>query len=180
MQTNRDWLNNLASTDVSALNAWMDAEHVEDANGTLDALSDGLDAKSGDCTDSREKLEADVRKLYSYSTSTLLYPPSANKTTDYIRSVSVDTVLGWLDRQAAITRADDEDICDTCEWPSLAEYDQEAHDRIAELQADNAVLLDANARLQRSLAEASEECEAYREKFGEALDYAAAILNLEL
>lgn len=54
-------------------------------------------------TDTREKLEADIRKLYTHSTSTLMYPPSANKTTDYIKSVSVDTVLGWLDRQSAIT-----------------------------------------------------------------------------
>ena len=53
--------------------------------------------------DTREKLEADIRKLYSYRTSTLIYPTSPKKTTDYIKSVSVDTVLGWLDRQAAIT-----------------------------------------------------------------------------
>ena len=53
--------------------------------------------------DTREKLEADIRKLYSHSTVTLMYPQSANKTTDYIGPISVDTVLGWLDRQAAIT-----------------------------------------------------------------------------
>ena len=101
MTTNIEWLYSLASTDASALNAWFDSEHVEGANGTSDALSDGLGAKSCDCTDSREKLKA-----------------------------------------------------------------------------ENALLLDANARLQRSLAEASEERESCREKFGEALDYAAAILRL--
>lgn len=56
-----------------------------------------------DFADSREKLEADVRKHYAYSTTTLLYPPSANKTTDMLRSLPIDTVVGWLDRQAAIT-----------------------------------------------------------------------------
>lgn len=29
MTSNREWLNGLATSDVSALNAWMDAEHVE-------------------------------------------------------------------------------------------------------------------------------------------------------
>lgn len=54
--------------------------------------------------DSREKLEADVRKHYAYSTTTLMYPPSANKTTDMLGALPVDTVIGWLDRQAAITQ----------------------------------------------------------------------------
>ena len=53
--------------------------------------------------DSREKLEADVRKHYAYSTTTLMYPPSANKTTDMLHALPVDTVIGWLARQAAIT-----------------------------------------------------------------------------
>lgn len=53
--------------------------------------------------DSREKLEADVREHYAYSNTTLMYPPSANKSTDMLRALPVDTVIGWLDRQAAIT-----------------------------------------------------------------------------
>lgn len=60
--------------------------------------------------DTREKLESDVRKHYAYSTTTLMYPPSANKTTDMLSALPVDTVIGWLDRQAAIDRKEFETI----------------------------------------------------------------------
>ena len=53
--------------------------------------------------DSREKLEADVRKHRSHTTSTSMYPPSAVKRTDWLAPMPMDTVLGWLDRQEAIT-----------------------------------------------------------------------------
>ena len=71
-----------------------------------------------DFDDSREKLEADVRKRYTYTVSTAMWPPSANKHTDMV-SAPIDTVLGWLDRQVAITRAevfgDGEFDCMTCD-----------------------------------------------------------------
>ena len=47
--------------------------------------------------DGREKLEADVQKHFTHRTSTAMWPPSANKTTDWIL-VSMETILGWLDR----------------------------------------------------------------------------------
>lgn len=53
--------------------------------------------------DTREKLEADVRGYYSHTVSTLVWPPEKNKSTDVLM-VPEDTVLSWLDRQAAITR----------------------------------------------------------------------------
>ena len=58
-----------------------------------------------DFDDSREKLEADVRKCYTHTVTTAMWPPSANKHMDMV-SVPIDTVLGWLDRQAAITHAE--------------------------------------------------------------------------
>ena len=65
--------------------------------------------------DSREKLDAEVRKwcgMYAYQ---------------------ADMVWVWLNRQAAIT---ERELCKQCEWPSLASQpDQEAYDRIADLQA---------------------------------------------
>lgn len=60
-----------------------------------------LDAEEREI-DSREKLEADVQKHFTHRTSTAMWPPSANNVTDWV-SVSMETVLGWLDRQAAIT-----------------------------------------------------------------------------
>ena len=55
--------------------------------------------------DSREKLEADVMEYYTHTTSTAMWPDSANIKTKWI-SVSMDKVCGWLDRQAAITKAE--------------------------------------------------------------------------
>ena len=51
--------------------------------------------------DSREKLEADVLKYYTHTTSTLMWPEEANIKTKWV-SVSMDTVLEWLDRAADI------------------------------------------------------------------------------
>ena len=67
---------------------------LTDDDSTTELLSDEVD--------SREKLEADVLKYYTHTVSTAMWPPSANKHTDMV-SVSMDDVLGWLDRQAAIT-----------------------------------------------------------------------------
>ena len=52
--------------------------------------------------DTREQLEADIRKCITYVERTLMYPDSANKTTEVLRT-TVESVIGWLDRQAAIT-----------------------------------------------------------------------------
>lgn len=60
--------------------------------------------------DSRERLEADVQKHFTHRTSTAMWSPSANKATDWL-SVSMEAVLGWLDRQAAITERHWMEIC---------------------------------------------------------------------
>lgn len=79
------------------------------ANGTVFELSGNLDTQSraeiedADMSDSREKLEADVLKYYTHTTSTLMWPDDANIKTKWV-SVSMGTVLEWLDRQEAITK----------------------------------------------------------------------------
>lgn len=98
-----------------------------------------MSEKSADCVrdggemselehDTREKLEEDVRKHYAYSTTTLMYPPSANKSTDMLSALPVDTVIGWLDRQAAITKKACVDF-----WQEIAEDRDRAQAKCAEL-----------------------------------------------
>lgn len=95
---------------------WLMAPHVDDESCRQDAdqrecSETPLASKwrSNDAqSDSREKLEADVRKNYSYTVTTLMYPPSANKNTDMLKALPVDTVIGWLDRQAAIIERETE------------------------------------------------------------------------
>ena len=99
MTTNREWLYGL---DVADLAAWFDAEH----GGVTTS-----DSRQIDGMDSREQLEADVLKYYTHTVSTAMWPPSANKHTDMV-SVSMNDVLGWLDRQAAITRRE----CENAAW----------------------------------------------------------------
>lgn len=127
MTTNQEWLFSLTLEEYLK---WMESEHHEPKNdvsgygadfNVVEPNFDNIKAVEMDASrfeavemdasrlvarepDSREKLEADVCKHYAYSTTTLMYPPSANKTTDMLRALPVDTVIGWLDRQAAITK----------------------------------------------------------------------------
>ena len=129
--------------------------------------------------DSREKLEADVRKYYSHTVSTLLFPPSANKTTDMLMSLPVDTVLGWLDRQEEITKGE---WCTERGWWDSAEectrvtaQCHEKDERIAELQAEIAKRDKGIARLKRQRDEARAERDMWRMRCGELLDAAHGI-----
>ena len=71
--------------------------------------------------DSREQLEADVRQYANPSGGTNNFGACWEK-----------KILEFLDRQESIT---ERELCKQCEWPSLAaQPDQEAYDRIAELQ----------------------------------------------
>lgn len=70
-------------------------------NDTL-APENGVTCNNIEANDTREQLEADVRKCITSFQRTLMYPDSANKTTEII-TTTVDTVFGWLDRQEAIT-----------------------------------------------------------------------------
>ena len=99
---------------ISRFDAQKSAENAESGATTGDMRN--FDAT----VDTREKLEADILKYYTHSTSTVMFPPSVNIVTKYI-SVSLDMVLGWLNRQAAITERECHDgWCYEC---------QDAHDR---------------------------------------------------
>ena len=113
---------------------------IQEVESTIELLSDG--------TDSREKLEADVLKYYTHTVSTAMWPPSANKHTDMV-SVSMDMVLEWLDRQAAITEH---------EWEIEQAY--------------------INGGYKEQIAELNTERDLYREKLSRALDLAHEIERL--
>lgn len=126
MTTNRDWLFSLPLEDQYA---WMNAEHQERAlDGDAEPESE----------DSRERLEAEIE---SYSAFGIM------------DTITLDMVIGWLDRQAAITRMD----CAKCA-EGMGAY------------ADG--LCDP---LKERIAELTAERERYREKFGKCIDYADAI-----
>ena len=103
--------------------------------------------------DTREQLEADIRAWH--------------RDTPFATKPSVQTLLGWLDRQAAIT---ERELCKKCEWPLLAALpDREAYDRIAELEADNERLRDVARKqaesfkgIEEELAKADGTCNTLR------------------
>ena len=103
-----------------------------------------VDADEHDCqygevkdADTREKLESDVMNYYTHTVSTALWPDSANKKTKYV-NVSNDQVLGWLDRQKAITEREQAERIHQLEaerdkWMTHAET---GFERIKELEAE--------------------------------------------
>ena len=125
------------------------------------------DAAKGDIRDfddSREKLEADVRKY-------LNYPSDCRAVYDY------NAVIGWLDRQAAITKNEvmvhyrDE----------LSRRDKREKELQAALDQQRAATANANdlwGRTRDELAAVKAEREAYRSLFGKSLDLADEIRAL--
>lgn len=86
------------------LESMADSSAEADSLGNL--IADEIDASKLETVpvyDTREQLEADVHNFYTHTVSTAMWPPSANKKTDMLCALPVDTVIGWLDRQAAIT-----------------------------------------------------------------------------
>ena len=143
-----------------------DTQNVTDDRETAET-SNNYEA---DVTDSREKLEAEIRGKVAYGTSTLLYPPSANKVTQYLPSLSLGTVLGWLDRQAAITDA---------EWNREVDEHREAVERRAnELQEQVDRLTAERDNLAADLLTCNREREQLRKHLGIALDHAHDICAL--
>lgn len=139
-----------------------DAEDVEDAFCILDA------------TDARKKLEADVR-----ATASAIYEKGRIdgdlRDTEPVR-IGFEWITGLLDRQAAIT---ERKLCKGCDWPYLAaQPDQEAYDRIAELEAELEKRDKGIARLKAQRDEARAEREALRKKLGGAISHAQAIAGL--
>lgn len=123
-----------------------------------------------DEVDSREKLEADVRKNYSYTVTTLMYPPSANKSTDMLKAVPVDTVIGWLDRQAAIIEREWQESNDRL-IDTMRTTSEQYREKIAELQTR---VDELTAQLHVSNAERAR----LRECLGTATDHAHDLLTL--
>ena len=80
---NKEWLERLAHDAPDELAAWFDAEHVEPNDGIKPESV--VRADSMDANDSREKLEDDVGFIVKE---------------DF---VTYKSIIGWLDRQAAIT-----------------------------------------------------------------------------
>ena len=107
--------------------------------------------------DTRAKLEADI----------------CAKLNDMARfSWRVDGIMkqakGWLDRQAAITRAECDkpnwDYCETCEQLKAMQ------DKIAELKADNDYLRDRNEKLDYEVREWKGEAKTQRNNFEQATE----------
>ena len=124
--------------------------HTDSMKLTPDEIEEAIESYG---QDSRDKLEAEVRSHYAYTVSTLMYPDSLNKKTDMLGHLPVDTVIGWLDRQAAITRR--ERMC-----PGYEAYSHRCryHDQDFELNdATVSRLKRENANLRRKVAELEDE-----------------------
>ena len=127
MTTNRDWLFSLP---LEEQYAWMNAEHQD---GTLDGDTEPENE------DSRERLEAEIESYSAF---------------DIMDTITLDMVIGWIDRQAAITEQEIE------------------HDLM--LAGRMAVEVE-----RKRIAELTAEREQYRTLFGMALDWAHEITMLE-
>lgn len=153
----------------------------------------GRSTNQPELSDTRDELLADIRKHYAYTMRTLMYPDSANKSTDMLASLPVDTVIGWLDRQAAITRRAEReesgwmfdfltDIgrkCGTKDCPSLVAYVEQLEARVEKLEATNEELEAECNELSDELLTCKHECENYRMGLGKAFDHAHGILSID-
>lgn len=181
--TNKEWLDYLAQNAPDELAAWFDAEHVETEERALDGDTESENE------DSREQLEADISKY-------LNYPSDCRAVYDY------NAVIGWLDRQAAITAHQWESYHNGMmfEWMAKTE---ELQVQVDELTAERVKLKSQICKLEDDLVRTSDErdnwkanCEDwkkharaaenacyetmleredYRNKFGKCIDYADAI-----
>lgn len=146
MTTNKEWLDDLASNDIPALEAWMQSEHLEGYPAGHERGAASFPQHHED--DSREKLEADVLRYYTHTTSTLMWPEDANIKTKWV-SVSMDTVLGWFDRAADIREREFVQQycaeCETAENAALKDDIEVLRNRLDKLQAENDELLAAHA-----------------------------------
>lgn len=177
--TNKEWLDYLAHNAPDELAAWFDAEHVEHQERALDGDTEPQDG------DSRDKLEADVRKIAdAYNMDTQRHG------TERFAHELYYSIIHLLNRQRAI----DDSICDEC---SSDFYEmQEEHDQmldsiaklmrlkqpytfdpdkplenietigryIDELTAERDKVREESVELYSDLVKASDEREHYREK----------------
>lgn len=160
--TNEEWLESLAHNDIPALRAWFKAEHVESPeSGALVqcAQIDGEGrerAADGDTkpenADSRERLEAEIESYSAFS---------------MMDTITLDMVIGWIDRQAAITAEETSNA-----WE---EYRDATQREIGELTAERDNWKEHSRTIEHRCKKAETDCEIYRKKFGKCLDYADAI-----
>ena len=127
------------------------AEHVSQ-NVTHNGESDATDNITGDSVthDSREKLEADVRRMFDNA---------------HVPIDPAEKIIGLLDRQAAITERDVRTYLNT--------------ERSALIQSKIDKLTAENINLANQLGECMAEREQYRDLFAEALCKADEIAKLQ-
>lgn len=138
LQSYREYGGNAVAINLSEViepGAELKTEIAEDYNLQPDTSFQTV--RNGDSynLDTREQLEADV------------YRAADELDAFYCgeRFINTRKIIGWLDRQAAIT---ERELCAKCEWPSLAaQPDKEAYDRIAELTAERDGALEKGGRL---------------------------------
>ena len=159
---------------VDNIRDWFMAPHDDAHSKAQSKTEPNLTEQSeslSDEADSREKLEADVEYVFFGS-----YPTIHGLADEYLDAHGAvhgdsmneslrKTIVHMLDRQAAITRAECERICDTCEYPDLAEADADACDHIAALQGEVDKLTDENAKLSSDELTARTACDYWRGQF---------------
>ena len=165
--TNKEWLDYLAHNVPDELAAWFDAEHVETEEQALDGDTEP------ESEDSRERLEAEIESYSAF---------------DIMDTITLDMVIGWINRQAAITAEETSNA-----WEEYRDATQreitELQAQLYELTADCDMLenerdnLEAKCEewkkhamaIENAYHEASRWRDEYREKFGKCIDYADAI-----
>lgn len=111
MKTNREWLNELAANDVDALQAWFDAEHFEcpsETQSITPSLSQLFGILSDDGSEQADSNNVDISASIHDDTRTQIIA-DVNAWIESVVGFSIwasdlrEHVVGWLDRQAAIT-----------------------------------------------------------------------------
>ena len=170
----------ITAVEFDALDAHAQALERENAElrklcGANDALDDENDVSeaSVDANDSRERLEADVLKWCKIV---------------HLDGFLQDMAIGWLNRQAAITRREtvkrQEVFCDTCESVTdehaneLQKRCDELQAKVDELTAENAKLSSDELHLRQALASAEYDNATLREKLGRMLDCSHEITRI--
>lgn len=134
---------------INRFNASKSEEIAE--NGTSKGDINNFDVQN----DTREKLEADIRAWH--------------RDTPFATKPSVQTLLGWLDRQAAITRVEVDEMrdCADCSEGMLANMQQQVDELTAERDRLQAKVDELNASWRKAndgWAEANAEAERWRQK----------------
>lgn len=148
MTSNKEFLDNLAATDPQALQAWFDAPRdageasIMSVNAFIAehdaprADCEQVDSGASDCSDTREQLERDIDYWLNSWTGASV-PVSEIK----------QAVGQWLDRQAAITRAECDkpnwEYCETCDYERANERQARKIENVCAINAELQAQVDA-------------------------------------